>query len=156
MTQPFLVNDEKRIMKIAENYPKEVLYSLMNMAGTHDTPRIKTVLGTNTDPSYMSDEEKWNFSLTGDEERLARERLMLMVFMQMTFVGVPSIYYGDEAGMEGFRDPYNRKPFPWDNMDEELLRILKYLPENRIAEPKCFGLLFDSSLMFPPLYVMII
>ncbi len=143
---------EKCIMKIAENYPKEVLYSLMNMAGTHDTARIKTVLGTNDDPTYMSDEDKWNYSLCGDEERIATERLMLMVFMQMTFVGVPSIYYGDEAGMEGFRDPYNRKPFPWRNINEELLsyhkELIKLRNENDFLKRGTFEPLYAKDKVF--------
>ncbi|MBQ2890377.1 MAG: glycoside hydrolase family 13 protein [Clostridia bacterium] len=143
---------EKRIMKILENYPKEVSYSLMNMAGTHDTPRIKTVLGTNVDPGFMSDEEKWNYSLSGDEEKLALERLMLMVFMQMTFVGVPSIYYGDEAGMEGFRDPYNRKPFPWGNINEDLLnyhkKLIKLRNEHDFLKRGTFQPLYAKDKVF--------
>ncbi|MBR2915979.1 MAG: glycoside hydrolase family 13 protein [Clostridia bacterium] len=143
---------EKRIMKILENYPKEVSYSLMNMAGTHDTPRIKTVLGTDADPSYMSDEEKWNFSLKGTEETLAIERLMLMAFMQMTFVGVPSIYYGDEIGMEGFRDPYNRKPYSWRNINPELLEyykeLIKLRNENDFLKRGTFVPLYAKDKVF--------
>ncbi len=113
------------IMNIIENYPKEVLYSLMNIAGTHDTARIKTVLGGQNIPDNLSNEEKWRFSLDGQEETLAINRQMLMAFMQMTFVGVPCVYYGDEIGMEGLSDPYNRKPYTWRRINPELLRFYK-------------------------------
>ena len=54
-----------------------------------------------------------------------------MAFMQMTFVGVPCIYYGDEIGMEGGRDPYNRKPFSWRKINPELLDFYKTLIKYR-------------------------
>jgi 4-alpha-glucanotransferase len=72
--------------------------------------------------------------------------------MQMTFVGVPSIYYGDEAGMEGFRDPYNRKPFPWDNIDEELLNyhkdLIKLRNENDFLKRGTFEPLYAKDKVF--------
>ncbi len=113
------------IMSIAENYPREVLYSLMNIAGTHDTMRIKTVFGGQNIPDNLTDEEKWRFSLDGKEETLAISRQKLMAFMQMTFMGVPCVYYGDEIGMEGLSDPYNRKPYTWRRINPELLRFYK-------------------------------
>ncbi len=113
------------IMGIFENYPKEVLYSLMNIAGTHDTARIKTVLGGQNVPDNLGEREKWSFSLEGAEETLAINRQMLMAFMQMTFVGVPCVYYGDEIGMEGLCDPYNRKPYSWRKINPELLAFYK-------------------------------
>lgn len=42
------------------------------------------------------------------------------VIMQMTWIGAPTIYYGDEAGLCGFTDPDNRRTFPWGNEDKEL------------------------------------
>ena len=45
--------------------------------------------------------------------------------------GIPIIYYGDEAGVYGYKDPYNRKTFPWDNIDEEILNHYIKLGEIR-------------------------
>lgn len=118
---------ENRIMQIMENYPKQVLFSLMNITGTHDTARIKTVLSGKNIPEDMSDYDKWSFSLSGTDESLAIDRVMLMAFMQMTFVGVPCIYYGDEIGMEGGRDPYNRKTYTWRKINPELQEFYKTL-----------------------------
>ena len=107
-------------MSIYENYPIEVLYSLMNLLGTHDTMRIKSLFGgLNSDCGYTR--------LTSGNEDLASYRLMCAVFMQMTMPGVPSVYYGDEIGMQGGRDPFNRAPYPWRGIDAELLEKYRCL-----------------------------
>lgn len=121
----------KRIMSILENYPKEVAYSLMNIAGTHDTERIKTVMGQ----QYLTDGTGWDTRLSGEEESVALRRQILFAFMQMTFVGVPCIYYGDEIGMEGGKDPYNRKPYTWRNINPELLEFYKEIIKIRNESP---------------------
>ncbi len=109
------------IMSIAENYPKEALYAAMNIVGTHDTMRIKTVLGEQMPPDDADNCCKQHMRLTFTDETRALKRVRLAAFMQMTFVGVPCIYYGDEIGMQGVRDPFNRMPFTWRCMDMELL-----------------------------------
>ena len=114
----------QRIMSQIENYPIEVLYSLMNIIGTHDTMRIKSLFGG-------MDENCKDTPLTSYMEDLAVKRVMLAVFMQMTFYGVPCIYYGDEAGMEGGKDPYNRQTFPWRKVDPELFEYYKKLGDMR-------------------------
>ena len=104
----------RRLMSIAENYPTEVVYSLMNLVGTHDTMRIKSFFGG-------LDRNCGTEKLSSGMENLATYRLMCAMFMQMTFAGVPSVYYGDEIGMQGGCDPYNRAFFTWRNVDPELL-----------------------------------
>ena len=114
-----------KMLSIMENYPKEVLYSNMNLLGTHDTWRVKTVLGGQYISDGMSNEQKQNFRLDAANETLAIKRLRLAAFMQMTFVGVPCIYYGDEIGMQGLGDPFNRMPYTWRCVDTELLEYYK-------------------------------
>ena len=114
-----------KMLSIMENYPKEVLYSNMNLLGTHDTWRVKTVLGGQYISDGMSNEQKQNFRLDAANETLAIKRLRLAAFMQMTFVGVPCIYYGDEIGMQGLGDPFNRMPYTWRCVDNELLEYYK-------------------------------
>ncbi len=114
----------EKMLSIIENYPKEVLYANMNLIGTHDTARAKTVLaGLNTDgvPSWEAE----GFRLSKEHEALATARLRLAAFMQMTFVGVPCVYYGDEIGMQGLRDPHNRRPYNWENGDTGLREYYK-------------------------------
>lgn len=103
----------RRMMSVMENYPKEALYAAMNIVGTHDTMRIKSVMGG-------MDENCGDRKLTSGMEQLAFYRVRLAAFLQMTFVGVPCIYYGDEVGMQGGRDPFNRAPYPWRSVDSEL------------------------------------
>ena len=103
----------RRILSQMENYPKETLHSLMNILGTHDTMRVKSLLGG------MQEDCGTNRLSSGCEE-LATARLKLGAFLQMTFYGVPCIYYGDEVGMEGGKDPYNRGTYPWRHVDSDL------------------------------------
>ena len=105
------------VMTLAENYPPEVLHCLMNLLGSHDKPRILTVLGDDFDGSK---EEKAARRLSPEDYAAAREKLYLAAFLQYTLPGMPSIYYGDEAGLEGFEDPYCRRTFPWGKEDESL------------------------------------
>ena len=103
----------RRIMSQIENYPTEALYSLMNIIGTHDTMRVKSLFGGMDDGCGTR-------RLSSGCEELAVHRLKLASFMQMTFYGVPCIYYGDEVGMEGGKDPFNRGVYPWRAVDPEL------------------------------------
>ena len=93
-----------------ENYPPAAFYGGLNILGTHDTPRILTLLGTDAVPE--SKEARAACHLSPEGRRRAVRRLTLAVVLLYTFPGSPTIYYGDEAGMEGFEDPLNRRGFP--------------------------------------------
>ena len=108
----------KAVMTIAENYPKQVFLANMNCLSTHDSPRILTALMDDFDGSR---EEKTRRHLSSQQRAVARERLLMATFLQFTLPGMPSIYYADEAGMEGYKDPFNRRPYPWGNEDDALL-----------------------------------
>jgi len=108
------------LMSLKENYPVAHFYSLMNLIGSHDRPRILTLLGEAPPPESLTREEQARYRLPPDKRRLAVKRLKMLVLWQMTFPGVPSIYYGDEAGMQGYADPFNRGPYPWGREDREL------------------------------------
>ena len=81
---------------LMENYPEEYFYSLLNFLSTHDIERVYHLL-----------EGKFNF-------------IKLAIVLSLTLPGVPLIYYGDEAGLDGGRDPDNRRPLPWSNFNEEI------------------------------------
>lgn len=102
------------VMSLYENYPLHCFYSIMNILGTHDTCRVKYVFGgIDCDGGGYSREQQASLSLTPEQEEKAIKKLYLASLFQMTFPGVPSIYYGDEAGLGGCRDPFNRKTYPW-------------------------------------------
>lgn len=120
-----------RIMTILENYPKCVLETNLNMLGSHDTVRALNVLsGVN-----LSDAAKGcrkNYRLNAEEYALAKKRLKLAVALQFMLDGMPTIYYGDEVGMQGFEDPINRRPFPKCG-DEEILDFYKSMAKIRLV-----------------------
>ena len=110
----------RRILSQMENYPPQTLYALMNILGTHDTMRVKSLLGGMSEDCQTA-------RLTSGNEELATARLRLGAFLQMTFYGVPCIYYGDEVGMEGGKDPYNRGTYPWRHVDISLREWYQHL-----------------------------
>lgn len=109
---------------IAENYPPQVLACVMNLLSSHDRARILTVLGDDFDGSK---EEKAKRRLSPESYHAARELLKMASFLQFTLPGMPSIYYGDEAGLEGFEDPYCRRTFPWGREDVSLQAYFRSL-----------------------------
>ena len=120
---------------IRENYPPFAFYSAMNSLGTHDTPRILTLLGAGGERRDQSRDWRANFRLEGDALRLAKERLWAAALLLFCFPGSPTVYYGDEAGMEGFEDPFNRRTYPWGHEDQELLAWFKQLGALRKTHP---------------------
>ena len=103
---------------LRENYPPAAFYSAMNFLGTHDTPRILTVLGADTVP--QSKDERAAYRLTPAQRLKAAALVRLAALVLFTFPGSPMVYYGDEAGMEGFEDPFNRGGYPWGKEDQGL------------------------------------
>lgn len=105
------------IMSFYENYPRQHFYSTVNMTGSHDVPRILTVLSEEI-PDHLPAEEK---------VRVKMERLKLFSLLLFTMPGVPCIYYGDEADLEGGEDPLNRCTYPWGRENEALLHWFRLL-----------------------------
>ncbi len=119
---------KETVMSIVENYPPEVVASNMNLLGTHDTPRILTALVDDFDGSR---EEKSRRRLSRNNMEVARERMLMASFLQYTLPGSPSLYYGDEALMEGYKDPFNRRTYPWGREDREMVSHFKRLGQLR-------------------------
>ena len=124
----------EQIGSILEHYPPPVIHVLMNHIGTHDTERAVTVLAG--EPLKARGRE-WqrSQSLSPEQWELGVRRLKLASLMQYTLPGVPCVYYGDEAGMEGYKDPFNRRPYPWGRERQELLRWYRWLGKLRRENP---------------------
>lgn len=93
------------------NYPKEMYYSLMNLLSSHDVPRIRTVLSTEQNADSLSREEQAAVEISKEEDLNGQRLQKLAVSLQFVIPGMPSVYYGDEFGMQGMKDPFNRRPF---------------------------------------------
>ena len=100
-------------------------------------PRILTLLGGHEARPKLSYGEQLKRRLAPEERKLALNRLKLLVLWQMTFPGVPHIYYGDEVGMEGYNDPLNRRTFPWGRERKSLTDWYRKM----IALRKSWGML---------------
>lgn len=114
------------VMSVCENYPKQALRLLMNHIGTHDTERILTALGGEP-PSGRG--RAWQSSKRMTEGQLwyAKKLLYIAALLQYTLPGIPSLYYGDEAGVEGYGDPFCRGFYPWGREDGYLVDYYKRL-----------------------------
>ncbi len=113
-----------------DHYPQVVLHSLMNILSTHDTARLLTTVG-GMDMSGKSKAEMSRTKIPEEELQTAKQKLKIATLLQFTLCGVPSIYYGDEAGMQGYIDPLNRQCFPWGKEDVELIEWYKFLSSLR-------------------------
>ncbi|KGX91555.1 alpha-amylase [Pontibacillus halophilus JSM 076056 = DSM 19796] len=111
----------RRLMTLREHYPKHYFYSVMNLISSHDVERVLTHLD-----GHLPTE--WDQS---EREEVIRKQVKVLSMWLYTFPGVPSLYYGDEAGVDGGEDPDNRKPFPWGREDEELVAWYQQLGQWR-------------------------
>jgi cyclomaltodextrinase len=123
--------DAARAMEILEltreHYPPEVYHSLMNLLSTHDAPRALFQFGYDVGDT--------SFPVVA----VAKQKLRLAVLFQMTYPGAPAIFYGDEVGLTGGPDPFNRRTYPWADQggtpDLALLGDITALVEMRQQHP---------------------
>ena len=116
---------------IREHYPPAAFYGGMNFLGTHDTPRILTLLGLSPDADTDTRDKRAAYRLSPAEQQLGLARLRLGAILLYAFPGSPTVFYGDEVGMQGFEDPFNRGTFPWGQEDQELLDFYRKLGKLR-------------------------
>lgn len=142
-------NDSKyvmeMIMNVVENYPRPVLRVLMNLLSTHDTERALTMVAG----EHLNGRDRhWQAhnQLTQEQYNRGIRLMKLAVGIQYTLPGFPCIYYGDEAGMEGYRDPFNRCCYPWGKENQELIEWHKQLGNLR----KSCSALWDGDIV--PVY----
>lgn len=117
---------------IRDHYPPFAFHNAMNSLGTHDTLRILTFLGVAHDhKNDWSKEERADYVMTLAERERGLERLKMGYVLLFAFPGAPTVYYGDEAGMAGFEDPFNRGTYPWGKEDKELVAFVSKLGKLR-------------------------
>ena len=123
---------------IYASYPRCVSDKLMNLLGTHDTERVLTVLGREDDRAGESNDVLARAKLSKAELENGIKMLKIAATVQYTAYGIPSVYYGDEVGLEGYGDPFCRMPFPWNSISgthrEEILSFYRMLGRLRREE----------------------
>ena len=109
-----------------DHHPKMVLDSLMNILSTHDTFRIISALAC-LNVNGKTKKELSTLTIPSSIKKEVEFRLKVATLLQYTLYGVPSLYYGDEVGMQGYTDPLNRQTYPWGSEDKEILNWYKKL-----------------------------
>ena len=106
--------------RIRERYPEEAFYAMMNLVGSHDTTRLLSYLDGIDDDRNQKEIDK-AFPTYENTSDTAKQRQYLVAFLQFTYAGAPTIYYGDEIGMTGADDPDDRRAFTWGKGSKELV-----------------------------------
>ena len=115
---------------ICERYPAPALNALMNHLGTHDTERLITALvgePAGGRDRYWQSGRRVSRALYDRGVQLARMAYAIL----FTLPGVPCVYYGDEVGMQGYRDPFNRAYYDWDSAENRIKPLIASLAKLR-------------------------
>ena len=136
---------------VTENAPEWVVHNQMNLLGTHDTERILTILG-GEGRDGKSNATLAHLRMDNGRRAYAVKKLMCAYTILATLPGVPTVFYGDEAGLEGYGDPFNRMPYPWGKEENNLLLHYQALGEirskNSVYKKGDFKLIhLDESLL---------
>lgn len=136
---------------VTNNAPDHILHNQMNLLGTHDTERILTVLG-DEDISGLDNHKLARFHMDPGRRNFAVKKLICAYTILATMPGLPTVFYGDEAGLEGYRDPFNRMPYPWGKEDFRLIRHYRKMgqirQENEVYKQGAFRLIhIDSDML---------
>lgn len=144
------------VKKICKLYPKEALMASAIFCTSHDIPRMPNILvgdfmkeGVEYETPWDMEKDaywfingifdtdkfrQWEFDhdqIPKEMMELALNRQAVTLFLQYTLPGLPSIFAGDEAGVMGYKDPMNRKPFPWNNIDQRFFELYQKMGELR-------------------------
>lgn len=135
------------VCSIVENYPTPALNCIMNSLSTHDVPRAITMLVGEYIDGHDRPWQAAHHYLSDEQYRRGQVLLKLASVLQYFMPGIPCLYYGDEAGLSGYADPFNRCCYPWGFENKELVQWFQKLGQLRNR----FSFLSDST--FTPVTV---
>ena len=116
-----------QVLEVLDHYPKCSCDVLMNFLSTHDVERAMTLLGGESPEGHDRRWQGEHHHLNYGQKLRGEQRLRAAALLQYTLPGIPCLYYGDEAGMYGYRDPFNRCCYPWGGENRELVDFFKAL-----------------------------
>ena len=139
---------DKMLKERRAEFPHSVNCGLQNLLSSHDTARILSAIKNKDKDDH--DKEKANYDKgSASSEDIAKYKTIIA--FQMTYVGAPMIYYGDEIGMTGGKDPDCRRPMKWDEKDQNLdilnhyKKLIKIRNENKEFRTGEFKTLYISD-----------
>ncbi|MCL2695776.1 MAG: glycoside hydrolase family 13 protein [Clostridiales bacterium] len=115
------------LQTLRENYPAPFWQACLNLLSSHDEVRALTYLSGAPHRKTVTRETQAHFKPKPEHAAFAKQRFLLATALCLIHTGVPCLYYGDEVGMEGMGDPFNRRAYPWGNEDKELLEAVRTL-----------------------------
>ncbi|MCL2086468.1 MAG: glycoside hydrolase family 13 protein [Oscillospiraceae bacterium] len=118
------------IMTILERYPKPAVDILMNFLSTHDIERVITRLAGD---KIGDNGREWQANQHLSDAQYVYGKVLVKCAMVLQFFlpGIPCIYYGDETGVGGYKDPFNRRTYPWGKEDDDLIEFTAELSHIR-------------------------
>ncbi|MCL2670853.1 MAG: glycoside hydrolase family 13 protein [Clostridiales bacterium] len=119
------------LQRLRENYPEPFYLACMNLLSSHDEARALARLSGGIGREKSPRAEQALFAPGEQKLQSGKRRFLLATAIQLCHPGVPCVYYGDEAGLWGLDDPFNRKTYPWDAEDKELLSEMQELMQLR-------------------------
>jgi glycosidase len=132
------------IMRVLENYPAPAIQGLMNSLSTHDTARAITMLAGEELASRDRQWQEQHHYLRPEQYERGCKLFRLASILQFGLPGIPCVYYGDEAGLSGYRDPFNRICYPWGHENRELIDFIRTLGQIRREYP-----IFSEAAFLP-------
>ena len=106
------------LQTLREHYPRPFFEACLNLISSHDIIRAATALSGAPDRNSVSRKLQAAYKPNEQDQQKGYLRLILAAALQMALPGVPCVYYGDEAGMTGMSDPFNRGTYPWGSENE--------------------------------------
>ncbi len=133
----FLKNKDKTdleyaLVDVMFNAPKRIRDMQMNLLGTHDTERIITILAGDSSKNKTNAELAY-LHLSSEQKKKGEKLLKMAYAILATIPGIPTVFYGDEVGLEGYKDPFNRRPYPWKKGNDRIRSFYKKIGSIRTS-----------------------
>ncbi len=143
------------LQTLREHYPKPFYEACLNLISSHDIIRAATALSGAPDRNSVSRKLQAAYQPSEKDQQKGYLRLILAAGLQMALPGVPCVYYGDEAGMTGMSDPFNRGTYPWGDENEAVFAGYSALMRARAASDALKRGLCRMGALSPETYAVL-